>query len=162
MPPPIELPDALLQEKPRSWSLWLLGALVLVAAGLALSALFMKNEPQHVTTTPLKPPATTTQEPAEPSQPTDATGTETANANGTGTNEATGKPGTVAPAVAKTVEPVKPPEPAQHIEPTHTRPRRDPTDRRPVMTVNPERVPANEKPPKPKEPDILLNPYRSQ
>jgi hypothetical protein len=147
--------------------LWLLGALVLVAAGLALSALFMKNEPQRVTTTPLSQPATTEPRPTEPAtKPPDTTATapssETGTAtDGTATNEAAPATGTTTSPVVKPVEPAKPSEPVQHWEP-RTRQRRDQTEHRRPVTANPERVPAPEKPAKPKEPDILLNPYRSQ
>jgi serine/threonine-protein kinase len=176
MPPPIELPESLLEQKPqRRWSLWLLGALVLVAAGLALSALFMKNEPQRVTTTPLNQPAAAEPQPTEPEpKPPDTTATapsgETAATNGTATNgaatngatnEATPAPATTPPAVAKPVEPPKPSEPVQRGEP-RTRQRRDSAEHRRPVAASPERAPAPEKPAKPKEPDILLNPYRSQ
>ncbi len=180
-PPPIELPApalGMLAAQPRRWSVWVLAALVLVAAGLALTALLRQGE-QAVTSSPLpqgkplpsaaapEPPPSAPAAANEPSASETATGaaapapepsatTPAGNAASASTAHVGARPSSpVAPAHA--APPEEPREPRVHHEAAAKRPApaasEKPPAEKPARRPKPEAAPA---PP----PDLLLNPYR--
>jgi eukaryotic-like serine/threonine-protein kinase len=171
MPPPIALPqpaaDTMPEPPRRNWALWAIGLALLVAAGAALGHRFITpSKPVAVVPVPVPVP------PPAPAQPEPVpTPPETEAAPAAATPEPAPKPRDEA---AGTQEPEAVPPPAIN-KPAAESPRKpsaerhDPTprpDRRPPPPPPVDNKPTERKKPKPPpaatNPDLLLNPYRSQ
>ena len=180
--PPIAMPNPVFgldTGTPRRWPLWLLGLLVVVAAGLGIGSLLMRKGGAEVKSSPLDsapapaapaiepPPATALPPVAEPVPAAAAAATP-----GAAPPASRGESGRGPDAVddATRVEDDQVPSQPPGVEETHEdRPRREPYRTKRLPIAGGERDVADKPPPprKPKPPppppsDILLNPYRTQ
>jgi serine/threonine-protein kinase len=176
--PPIAMPKPVLtiDEAPaRRWPLWLIGVLVLVAAGLGVGSLLVKKEPVEVKSSPLEPsPPAASPEPAQP--PAQVVGEpEKTTEVGSATTPTEGQGEGQQPLVPAAVEPTAAPAAPSEAAPRDRSRREADRARRATAAAAasekgsekaaPEKT-GGDKParrPKPSAPaDMLLNPYRTQ
>jgi serine/threonine-protein kinase len=177
--PPIAMPEPVLsidEARPRKWPLWLIGVLVLVAAGLGVGSLLMKKEPVEVKSSPLEPsaPEAASPEPAVPpaqvvgeTAKTPEVGSATAPAEGQGEGQppavpTTGERAATAPAAPGVAEPRDRGRREARRAATAT----TTAEKSSAEKIAPEKTGSADKParrPKPSAPaDMLINPYRTQ
>jgi serine/threonine-protein kinase len=183
--PPIAMPDpvfSLDSGSPRRWPLWLLGLLVIVAAGLGIGSLLMRQDTTEVKSSPLDSvPAKSSEDPApaavapelapivEPAVEVEAEAKADPGATEPSDRVAADEPAREAVddgSAARAAQPALPPV-EQHAPDPVRRETFERTKRAPATSVDRDAAekPSNDRArkPKPAPPaDMLLNPYRTQ